>query len=121
MVVLQEIDPALAQTVHEKNLIRQYDLLANCIEIGVAKGPKYFDKYTLSSLTHVAVATISHQGGRCRRTREALRLNRQCSTMQLRVAGKLAKSKGSNCADGLDAKSGRKMLLGSTFRRTCGR
>jgi len=66
MVILKETDPELAQTVHERNLIRQYDLLTNCVEIGIAKGSKYFDKYTLWSLNHVAVANISQFGGRFR-------------------------------------------------------
>ena len=66
MIVLKETDPELAQTVQEQNLIRQYDLLTNCIEIGVAKGQNSFDKYTLWSLNHVAVANISQLGGRFR-------------------------------------------------------
>lgn len=66
MVVHEEDDPALAARVTEKNLIRQYDLLTNCIEIGLSKGPMAFDKYTLWALNHVAVANIAQFGGRFR-------------------------------------------------------
>ena len=50
----------------EKNLLRQYDLLTNFIEIGVQHGPTAFDKYMLWTLNHVAVAGISQFGGRFR-------------------------------------------------------
>ncbi|MBV9431240.1 MAG: Fic family protein, partial [Hyphomicrobiales bacterium] len=52
--------------VQEQNLNRQYELLSNCIEIGLKKGPVAFDKYMLWALNHVAVANISQFGGRFR-------------------------------------------------------
>ncbi len=50
-----------------RNLLRQYDLMTNCIELGLRKGPMSFDKYMLWALNHVAVANISQQGGRFRK------------------------------------------------------
>jgi len=52
--------------IQEQNLLRQYDLLTNCIEIGCLKGIEAFDKYTLWSLNHTAVANIAQFGGRFR-------------------------------------------------------
>lgn len=49
-----------------RNLLRQYDLLANCIEIGLEKGIESFDKYTLWALNHTAVSNIAQFGGRFR-------------------------------------------------------
>lgn len=46
--------------------MRQYDLLSNCIEIGIEKGIEAFDKYTLWVLNYVAVANIAQFGGRYR-------------------------------------------------------
>ncbi len=47
-VSVREIDnPALFAKVQEQNLLRQYDLLSNCIEIALDKGIESFDKYTL--------------------------------------------------------------------------
>jgi fido (protein-threonine AMPylation protein) len=66
MVVLEENDPELFERVQERNLIRQYDLLTNCIEIGLKQGPSALDKYTIWALNHVAVANISQFGGRFR-------------------------------------------------------
>jgi hypothetical protein len=66
MVVLEETDPELFERVQELNLIRQYDLLTNCIEIGLRQGPLALDKYTIWALNHVAVANISQFGGRFR-------------------------------------------------------
>ncbi len=66
MVISEHEDPVLAARIQERNLIRQYDLLTNCIEIGIAKGPTAFDKYTLWALNHVAVANIAQFGGRFR-------------------------------------------------------
>jgi len=65
-MVVNEIDAELFARVQERNLIRQYDLLANCIEIGIKKGPEALDKYTLWALNHVAVANIAEFGGRFR-------------------------------------------------------
>jgi len=53
--------------ISEQNLLRQYDLLTNCIEIGLEKGIDAFDKYMLFALNHVAVANLSQQGGRFRK------------------------------------------------------
>jgi Fic family protein len=66
MLVLEKETPELYRAVQEKNLIRQYDLLTNCIELGIAQGPRALDKYTLWSLNHIAVANISQFGGRFR-------------------------------------------------------
>src|ERR1700723_2466136 len=66
MVVLEESDPELFEQVQERNLLRQYDLLANCIELSFRQGPFALDKYTIWALNHVAVANISQFGGRFR-------------------------------------------------------
>jgi Fic family protein len=66
MIVLEGNDPELYSRVQEKNLIRQYDLLTNCVEIGLKQGPTAFDKFTLWALNHVAVTNISQYGGRFR-------------------------------------------------------
>jgi Fic family protein len=66
MFVLEAEDPELWDRVQEQNLNRQYELLTNCIEIGLRKGPVAFDKYMLWALNHVAVANISQFGGRFR-------------------------------------------------------
>jgi Fic family protein len=59
-------DPELYERLEEQNLLRQYDLLTNCIEIGLKKGIEAFDKYTLWSLNAAAVANIAQFGGRFR-------------------------------------------------------
>jgi Fic family protein len=64
--VREKDNPALFTRVQEQNLLRQYDLLANCVEIGLKKGIEAFDKYTLWSLNHVAVSNIAQFGGRYR-------------------------------------------------------
>jgi Fic family protein len=66
MLVLEEQNPELYTQIQERNLLRQYDLLTNCIEIGLEHGPTAFDKYTLWALNHVSVANISQFGGRFR-------------------------------------------------------
>ncbi|MGH6876909.1 MAG: Fic family protein [Rhizomicrobium sp.] len=66
MLVLEDQYPELYTRIQERNLTRQYDLLTNCIEIGLAQGPTAFDKYALWALNHVAVANISQFGGRFR-------------------------------------------------------
>lgn len=66
MSVREKDSPALFLKVQEQNLLRQYDLLLNCIEIGLAKGIEAFDKYTLWSLNAAAVANIAQFGGRYR-------------------------------------------------------
>jgi Fic family protein len=66
VLVLEEEDQALYDRVQEQNLNRQYELMTNCIEIGLRQGPTAFDKYLLWALNHVAVANISAFGGRFR-------------------------------------------------------
>ena len=66
MSVREKDNPALYARVQEQNLLRQYDLLSNCIEIGIEKGIESFDKYTLWTLNYAAVANISQFGGRYR-------------------------------------------------------
>lgn len=66
MSVREKDDPTLFARVQEQNLLRQYDLLTNCIEIGLRKGIEAFDKYTLWSLNASAVANIAQFGGRFR-------------------------------------------------------
>jgi len=66
-VALREKDnPTLYARVQEQNLLRQYDLLTNCIEIGLEKGIDSFDKYTLWGLNYAAVTNICQFGGRYR-------------------------------------------------------
>ncbi|HLJ64158.1 MAG TPA: Fic family protein [Stellaceae bacterium] len=67
MLVLENDNPELYDRVQEKNLIRQYDLLTNFIEIGIIQGATAFDKYALWAPNHVAVASISQFGGRFRK------------------------------------------------------
>ncbi|HVV93016.1 MAG TPA: Fic family protein [Hyphomicrobiales bacterium] len=66
MFVLEQEDPDLFGRIQAQNLVRQYQLLLNCIEIGLRKGAVAFDKYMLWALNHVAVANISQFGGRFR-------------------------------------------------------
>ena len=68
MSVREKDNPELYKRVQEQNLTRQYDLLLNCIEIGLEKGIEAFDKYTLWSLNAAAVANIAQHGGRFRRS-----------------------------------------------------
>lgn len=66
MSIREADDPKLFSWVQEQNLLRQYDLLANCIEIGVRRGIEAFDKYMLWELNHIAVCNIAQFGGRFR-------------------------------------------------------
>lgn len=66
MSVREKDNPPLFARVQEQNLLRQYDLLSNCLEIGLAKGIEAFDKYTLWALNYAAVANIAQFGGRYR-------------------------------------------------------
>lgn len=66
MSVREKDDPEFFARIQEQNLLRQYDLLTNCIEIGLRKGIEAFDKYTLWSLNHAAVMNIAEFGGRFR-------------------------------------------------------
>jgi Fic family protein len=65
--VREKDNPALFAKIQEQNLLRQYDLLSNCIEIGIEKGIEAFDKYTLWSLNYAAVSNIAQFGGRYRK------------------------------------------------------
>ncbi|MEX0760559.1 MAG: Fic family protein [Tistlia sp.] len=67
MSVRKEDNEQLFYRVQEQNLLRQYDLLSNCIEIGLEKGIEAFDKYTLWCLNQVAVSNIAQFGGRYRK------------------------------------------------------
>jgi fido (protein-threonine AMPylation protein) len=66
MAVREKDDPDLFRSIQERNLLRQYDLLTNCIEIGLRKGIDGFDTSTLWALNHAAVSNISQFGGRYR-------------------------------------------------------
>lgn len=66
MFVLEQEDQDLYDRLQERNLARQYDLLINCIEIGIIQGVRSFDKFLLWSLNAAAVANISQFGGRFR-------------------------------------------------------
>ncbi|MCB1385262.1 MAG: Fic family protein [Nitratireductor sp.] len=66
MIVRESDDLALYNWVQDQNLARQYDLLANCVEIGVHRGAEAFDKYTLWALNYAAVSNICELGGRFR-------------------------------------------------------
>jgi Fic family protein len=66
MSIREKDDPAFYARIQEQNLLRQYDLLTNCIEIGIKKGIEAFDKYTLWALNYAAVANIAQFGGRFR-------------------------------------------------------
>ena len=66
MLALEHEDQALFDLVQEQNLGRQYDLMTNCIEIGLKQGPVSFDKYLLWAFNHAAVTNISAFGGRFR-------------------------------------------------------
>ncbi|NEJ81777.1 cell filamentation protein Fic [Rhizobium leguminosarum] len=66
MLVTEKQYPELYEALLEKNLLRQYDLLTNFIEIGLHQGPQAIDKYMLWALNHAAVAGISQFGGRFR-------------------------------------------------------
>jgi hypothetical protein len=65
--VREKDNPALFAKIQEQNLLRQYDLLSNCIEIGLEKGIEAFDKYTLWCLNYAAVSNIAQFGGRYRK------------------------------------------------------
>jgi Fic family protein len=66
MSVREKDNTLLYTRIQEQNLLRQYDLLSNCIEIGLEKGIEAFDKYTLWALNYAAVANIAQFGGRFR-------------------------------------------------------
>lgn len=66
MSVRERDNPELFAKVQAQNLLRQYDLLSNCIEIGLTKGIESFDKYTLWALNYAAVSNLAQFGGRYR-------------------------------------------------------
>ena len=66
MFVLEEENKNLYERVQARNLARQYDLLINCVEIGIIQGVRAFDKYLLWALNSAAVSNISQFGGRFR-------------------------------------------------------
>jgi len=66
MSVREKDNPEFYNRIQEHNLLRQYDLLSNCVEIGLIKGIEAFDKYTLWALNYAAVANIAQFGGRFR-------------------------------------------------------
>lgn len=66
MSIREKEQPEPYSNIQEQDLLRRYDLLTNCIEIGIIKGIESFDKYTLWALNHAAVANISQLGGRYR-------------------------------------------------------
>jgi Fic family protein len=66
MSVREKDNPELYARIQDQNLLRQYDLLSNCVEIGLEKGIEAFDKYTLWALNYAAVANIAQFGGRYR-------------------------------------------------------
>lgn len=47
MSVHEKDNPALYTRIQEQNLLQQYDLLSNCVEIGLEKGIEAFDKYVM--------------------------------------------------------------------------
>ena len=67
MSVREADDPEFFATIQDGNLLRQYDLLTSCIQVGLRKGVEAFDKYTLWSLNSAAVANIAQFGGRYRK------------------------------------------------------
>lgn len=66
MSVREKDDPEFFARIQEQNLLRQYDLLTNCVEIGLRQGVEAFDKYTLWSLNGAAISNIAQFGGRYR-------------------------------------------------------
>lgn len=67
MSLREKDNPGLYDRIQEQNLLRQYDLLTNCVEIAIEKGIEAFDKYTLWALNYAAVANIAQFGGRYRK------------------------------------------------------
>lgn len=66
MIIREKDNPQLFNRIQEQNVLRQYDLMTNCIEIALERGPDAFDKYTLWALNHTALANIAQFGGRYR-------------------------------------------------------
>lgn len=66
MLIIESQNNVLYESLQERNLARQYDLLVNFIQLGHKLGPHATDKYTLYALNHAAVAGISQLAGRFR-------------------------------------------------------
>jgi len=66
VIVIKAQDPELYDRVQELNLLRQYDLLASCVEIGLKQAHTSLDKYVIWALNHIAVANLSQFAGRFR-------------------------------------------------------
>jgi len=66
MLIIDSQDNKLFESLQEQNLGRQYDLLVNFIQMGIALGPHAVDKYTLYALNHSAISGISQMAGRFR-------------------------------------------------------
>ena len=66
MPVREKDNPVLYTRIQGQNLLRQCDLLSNCVEIGLEKGIEASDKYTLWALDYAAAANIAQFGGRYR-------------------------------------------------------
>jgi hypothetical protein len=55
MSLREKDDPALYAKIQEQNLLRQYDLLSNCIEIGLTKAlANYLAELLKAQLTDAA-------------------------------------------------------------------
>ena len=66
MALREKEHPDLFNSIQEHLHPSQYDLLTNCVEIGIEKGVDAFDKYTLWALNYAAVSNICQFGGRYR-------------------------------------------------------
>jgi len=66
MLIIESQDTLLYNSLQEKNLARQYDLLVNFVQLGLKLGPHSADKYSLYALNHAAVSGISQLAGRYR-------------------------------------------------------
>jgi len=66
MVIRKKDNTELFAKIREQNLLRQYDLLLNCVEIGLKRGIEAFDKYTLWALNAAAMSNVAEHCGRYR-------------------------------------------------------
>lgn len=66
-------DPSLFARVREQDLLRQYDLSTNCIEIGLRKGIEAFrsSKATVARLVQLATTSFAFVTARCCRARRS--------------------------------------------------
>lgn len=67
-IVEEDKHPDLHRYLHDRNLLRQYDLLSSLIKIGVdtGKGGAVFDRGIISQLNYEAMANIHETAGRFR-------------------------------------------------------